>query len=236
MTERIDTVVFDLFGTLVNIFSRARYNAMVENMAVALNLPSASFRSAWHATSEHRVIGSWAPCEVAIERTLRHANLHCNHTAIASAVTSRYEFMREHLVPRTDVIPTITELKKLGYNVGLLSNCAPAVCDVWPETPLSQHIEHCTFSAATGLRKPDPTIFKHACDRLGATPERCLYVGDGDDHELEAAAQVGMFPVQVRVPSGEPEDAYRNYDITWHGVRIEWISQVPELLKECPVV
>jgi HAD superfamily hydrolase (TIGR01509 family) len=31
-------------------------------------------------------------------------------------------------------------------------------------------------SAVVGIRKPDPRIYRHACDLLGVAPEQCIYL------------------------------------------------------------
>ena len=39
-------------------------------------------------------------------------------------------------------------------------------------------------------------MFSMMTERLGVTAAECLYVGDGGSHELYAARQAGMKPVQ----------------------------------------
>lgn len=48
------------------------------------------------------------------------------------------------------------------------------------------------ISGAVGFAKPDPRIFRIACERAGTTPERCVYVGDSYDLDVVGAASAGM--------------------------------------------
>jgi len=80
------------------------------------------------------------------------------------------------------------------------------------------------------IRKPEPAIFRIMCERLGVEAGDCLYVGDGDDHELEGAREAGMHPVLIRVPD-EGDDCFRNTELEWSGPRISAIPEVLGLLE-----
>ena len=73
------------------------------------------------------------------------------------------------------------------------------------------------------MTKPDRRIYQMACERLGVSPEACLYVGDGGSKELTGASDSGMQAVLIRAP----------YD-TVNGNREEWpgerITGLPEVL------
>jgi putative hydrolase of the HAD superfamily len=38
--------------------------------------------------------------------------------------------------------------------------------------------EHVVESSKLGWRKPDPRIYRHACELIGVPPERCVYLDD----------------------------------------------------------
>jgi putative hydrolase of the HAD superfamily len=47
-------------------------------------------------------------------------------------------------------------------------------------------------SEEVGRAKPDPDIFRHACQMLGEPPENCLYVGDHAQIDFAGARQAGL--------------------------------------------
>lgn len=47
-------------------------------------------------------------------------------------------------------------------------------------------------SAEAGYRKPHPSLYRSAAERLGAAPERCLYVGDRVLEDVLGPKAVGM--------------------------------------------
>jgi putative hydrolase of the HAD superfamily len=59
--------------------------------------------------------------------------------------------------------------------------------------------EHVVESSKLGLRKPDPRIYRHACDLLGVSPERCVYLDDLGVN-LKPARAMGMHTIKVTDP------------------------------------
>ena len=59
--------------------------------------------------------------------------------------------------------------------------------------------EHVVESSKLGLRKPDPRIYRHACDLLGVQPEDCIYLDDLGIN-LKPARALGMRTIKVGDP------------------------------------
>ncbi|KAI8816964.1 HAD-like protein [Fimicolochytrium jonesii] len=53
-------------------------------------------------------------------------------------------------------------------------------------------------SSLVGMRKPDPEIFRYACDRMGVQPSEAIMLDDIGPN-LKAAKDVGMTPIRVYV-------------------------------------
>ena len=62
--------------------------------------------------------------------------------------------------------------------------------------------EHVVESSKLGLRKPDPRIYRHACDLLGVQPQECVYLDDLGIN-LKPARALGMRTIKV----GDPDIA-----------------------------
>jgi putative hydrolase of the HAD superfamily len=62
--------------------------------------------------------------------------------------------------------------------------------------------EHVVESSRLGMRKPDPRIYRHACDLLGVQPEECIYLDDLGIN-LKPARALGMRTIKV----GDPDAA-----------------------------
>jgi putative hydrolase of the HAD superfamily len=59
--------------------------------------------------------------------------------------------------------------------------------------------EHVVESSKLGMRKPDPRIYRHACELLGVPPERCVYLDDLGIN-LKPARALGMQTIKVVDP------------------------------------
>ena len=62
--------------------------------------------------------------------------------------------------------------------------------------------EHVVESSKLGVRKPDPRIYRHACDLMGVAPEDCVYLDDLGIN-LKPARALGMRTIKV----GDPDVA-----------------------------
>jgi putative hydrolase of the HAD superfamily len=62
--------------------------------------------------------------------------------------------------------------------------------------------EHVVESSKLGFRKPDPRIYRHACELIGVPPERCVYLDDLGIN-LKPAKALGMRTIKV----GDPDIA-----------------------------
>ncbi len=226
----IRAVAFDLFGTLVEVFSRGEYDRILNEMAGLLDVDEAAFRHWWMASARQRGDGTFRTGEDNIRWCLEQLGVTRSTAAVDAAAGLRIELCRRWLIPRQDVQPTLADLRDRGLRLALVSNCAPEVAVVWPETGMHTWFDTVILSCSVGLRKPDPAIYRLACQRLGVAPGECLYVGDGDDRELEGAADAGLRPVLIRVPHEDPDDAFRRHDPVWDGLRVAAIGEVPALL------
>jgi putative hydrolase of the HAD superfamily len=61
---------------------------------------------------------------------------------------------------------------------------------------IMQLFEHVVESSKLNLRKPDPRIYRHACELLGVAPEACVYLDDLGIN-LKPAKAMGMATVKV---------------------------------------
>jgi putative hydrolase of the HAD superfamily len=61
---------------------------------------------------------------------------------------------------------------------------------------IMQLFEHVVESSKLNMRKPDPRIYRHACDLLGVAPEACVYLDDLGIN-LKPARAMGMATIKV---------------------------------------
>jgi putative hydrolase of the HAD superfamily len=109
-------------------------------------------------------------------------------------------------------------LRERGLKLGLVSNAIdpPELLhrDL-ADLGVGDRLDVAVFSSEIGRRKPDPTIFRYALDRLGVEPERALMVGDKVAVDVAGAAALGMRTCQalwfVADEVEEPEPDFRAF-------------------------
>ena len=97
------------------------------------------------------------------------------------------------------VLPALEMLKRGGYLLGLITNGTHALQYRKLEmTGLSYVFDAVVVSGDAGVEKPDREIFLLACEKLGVSPEECVYVGDNRKNDVDGAADAGMKTVWLR--------------------------------------
>ena len=225
-----DAVIFDLFGTLVEVYSFRGYDQVLQQMAGIVGAPPVEFAQIWRDTLPMRATGMFESIAGNVEHICRVLNVRIERRAVKEACRVRDQHTVDSLEPRPDAVDVLTRLRGAGYKVGLISDCAPDVPAMWPRTPFKKLITRPIFSCSVGLKKPDPHIYLLACEKLKVEPGRCLYVGDGSSHELTGAQKVGMHPVLIRVRHEDAVDAYRPDGDAWDGPTVSSLTEVAEMV------
>jgi putative hydrolase of the HAD superfamily len=225
----IRAVIFDFFGTLVDDFVAAT-GQMTPDLATAVNAPHEQFIELWRKTTNLRIDGTFQSIEAAVEHVCAAIGVQPNTEQLAKAVEIRLNQIRRALKPKPDAVATLQTVKERGYKIGLLSNCSIEIPILWPESPFAQLVDSAVFSSREHLKKPDPHIFDLACKRLDETPRQCLYIADGENHELTVAQSIGLHPVLIRNSFASRRKELFREATEWQGLAILSLSEVLNVL------
>lgn len=113
---------------------------------------------------------------------------------LSSKLTRLWRDCDGRRVARPDVKPTVIELHKRGYVLGIIANTVTEteIPDWIVEDGLTGYFKDVVLSSKVGLRKPGPEIYWEAAKRIGTEPERCVYVGDNPFRDVEGARKAGL--------------------------------------------
>jgi putative hydrolase of the HAD superfamily len=135
---------------------------------------------------------------------------------LRQATDARLERIRRALMGvEAKNLALLKNLRDRGFKTALVSNADAADVYHWKETPLSSVFDTAIFSYDVGFLKPDPRIFQLALDRLGCTPDRSFFVGDGGHEELRGAKETGMSAI-----------------LTTEYITHAWPERIPALRKD----
>lgn len=111
----------------------------------------------------------------------------------------------EFWVPYPDTAETLKLLKDVP--VGIVSNMGFDIRPILDAHDLSEYVDEVVLSYEEGVIKPDPRIFKIACERLGVDPAETVMVGDSVEAD-GGATQIGCeFKSVEPLPTGDRPDA-----------------------------
>ncbi len=189
----IDVILFDLGSTLIyfdgylpDIMAHAYQELAASLLEGGFTINKDAFLSeflsrleAYHTERETELI------EYTTEQVLRIVLERQGQIGITS------EQMRPHLARmyavtqacwkvEHDTHATLQALQNAGYRMGIISNAG----DDWDVQVLIENarirsfFEYINTSAAAGIRKPHPKIFKMACDAMRIHPAQAVMVGD----------------------------------------------------------
>jgi putative hydrolase of the HAD superfamily len=228
---QLKAIIFDFYGTLVDDFGSSAGGKHADFFE-ALPVPSDSFRKLWRQTTEMRVIGAFQTVEESIQYVCDLLGAPLTAQQLSRAVAIRLELIRRTLTPRADALETLARLKNEGYKIGLLSNCSIEIPILLPETAFAGLLDAAIFSSRIGLKKPDPQIYRCVCERLEVEPEACLYIADGENHELAGAAKAGLHPVLVRSLARDNSGEILREAREWQGDSIGNLTEVLQRLRD----
>jgi putative hydrolase of the HAD superfamily len=94
-------------------------------------------------------------------------------------------------------LQTLIELRQRGYGLGLITNRenVERFHELLDLTQLRPYFDLLLASGEVGVSKPNPGIFHAALDRMGTTAGRSLYIGDNYWADVVGAQRAGLTPV-----------------------------------------
>jgi putative hydrolase of the HAD superfamily len=227
---KFQAVIFDLFGTIVDDFAPASAASNYAELPAALGVPCDLFMQYWRQITDRRSLGEFQTVDASIEYVCDIIGATVTDEQMTKAVETRLQLTRRALTPRPNALATLAQLRNNGFKTGLLSNCSIEIPIVWPETVFAELFDSTVFSSRERLKKPDPRIYHLACERLAVIPEHCLYIADGENHELAAAAKVGLHPVLLRNLSRDNSAELLREAREWQGSTVCTLLELLELV------
>lgn len=244
MNEAPQSIIFDLFGTLVDVDWKALPRRLVggRNRVVTVDGIDELLIEAKagltvevffdHLDTAGEIIAAWkggSDCEVSSGHRFRLAleragvgprrnglaiEMSLRHMRTLASVLRFPEARREALVGLSD-----------RYQLGLISNFdhGPTGRALLAMLGIDRLVESALISDEMGLRKPSTLLFAHACGLLGVAPERALYVGDSYDNDVVGATQAGLAAIWI------DESDHPSYPAL---ARIADVAQLPKYLDQ----
>lgn len=241
MARKFDLVLFDLGDTLMyfdgvylEILEQANQHLFQALVEAGYRLDPGEFIPAFrtHLQAYYRqrdVDFIEHTVESVLRATLTEAgypNIPPEH--VRAALGRMYAFTHSFWRREEDALPTLVELKRLGYRLGLISNAADAndVRDMIRQHELEPWLEQVLISAEVKQRKPHPAIYQQALYFFGVPAERAVMVGDKLNVDVVGAQNAGLTGIWIA------RRAHRTHENTIQAdATIETLAELPSLLE-----
>ena len=132
--------------------------------------------------------------------------------ALAQRCATAYNaYRKEYLKLWPGALELLAALRARGLKLGLITNgFAETHREKLAILELEDAFDEIFIADEVGMIKPDPRLFRLACERLDAEPECSAMVGDRYDRDIRGAHEVGLYTVWLNVrnesvPAGGPQ-------------------------------
>jgi putative hydrolase of the HAD superfamily len=96
-----------------------------------------------------------------------------------------------------DTVGALKNLKKRGYELGIVSNFDSRLFDVLRGLAIADLFDTITISSLAHAAKPAPKIFRLALDKHAMDPAEAVHVGDSRRDDVEGARKAGLQAVLI---------------------------------------
>jgi 2-haloacid dehalogenase len=192
MSERIETVVFDLGNVLIGWDPRRLYRQLIQDEAQMEWFLREVCSSEWNEEQDRG--RPWA------EGTALLRARFPEHAALIDAYHLRWP--ETLLGPIEGSVDLLAQLKARGVRLLALTNWSQETFPIARQLyPFLQWFEGIVVSGEERLVKPDPRIYQRLLQRYAVDPARTLYVDDSQ-RNVAAAQALGMHGWWFRDPDG----------------------------------
>ncbi len=213
----IDTIFIDLGDTFRVIREDRAYSYAAKKRIRDLLGVDAEPEAFYHEVIEPRYdrYREWAltyyceaPVKVLWTRWLAYDLPRKRVEAAADELTFAYRQTKGERVVTDGGIPTVKELYRRGYTLGIVSDLVGVKeVDEWLDRDqLRPYFKTVQQSSVCLIRKPHPAIYYYALAECGSEAKNTCYVGDNLNRDIVGAKAAGLgMTVAVRYPGRKPQ-------------------------------
>lgn len=106
-------------------------------------------------------------------------------------------FLMQDFTHHPGMLGLVVDVHAAGLRTAVVSNVVPEWIPAWRQAlPRPELFDEIVFSCEVGLRKPNPAIFRYACERLDVDPSEALLLDDFGPM-VDAARSIGVTGIHV---------------------------------------
>ena len=200
---QITTILFDLDGTLLpmdqDLFTKCYFKGLCKKMAPYGYAPEELVNAIWAGTKAMVTNDGSQTCEAAFWNRFAEIlgeSVRDKEPIFAEFYENEFQLVKDVCGYNPDVATLIAQLKAADYRIVLATN------PLFP--PIATHsrvrwagmntedFELITTYDNSSFCKPNPAYYREILNKIGATPEECLMVGNDVKEDMVAASKLGL--------------------------------------------
>ncbi|WLR47475.1 HAD family hydrolase [Halobacillus litoralis] len=135
-----------------------------------------------------------------------------------------HDSFKHYCIPFQGLKEVLLQLIANKYHLGLITNGNGRFqMDNIQALGIHSFFKTILISEIEGVKKPDPTIFERAMERMNQPPGACVYVGDHMENDVQAAVKMGMEAIWKKANKEEESTASHS---------ILHLTELPQLLQK----
>lgn len=242
----ITTILFDLGNTLIyfdgdwqEVMARAvqaLYQALLKQN---LDLPADEFQNtfweqlnSYYIQREHE-LKETTTSNLLAEHLASYGFSELKPEVLRKAIASLYAVTQQHWHPEKDTLAVLEQLASQGFRMALISNAGDDqdVQTLVDKARIRPYFELILSSAAAGIRKPDPEIFRGVLHQMKVRPDEAAMIGDTLNADILGAQRTGILDIWIsrRVNAANLRQEYASIQPSFE---IDTLSDLPGLLAE----
>tara|TARA_R110002072_G_scaffold251518_5_gene410416 strand:+ start:13267 stop:13887 length:621 start_codon:yes stop_codon:yes gene_type:complete len=193
--KRIDTIIFDFGGVLINIDYQATISAFRD-------LGIGNFEELYSQAEQSNLFNDLETGQISPSYFVNQLLDHLPKGTSANQVVHAWNTMIKN-VPNTS-IELLLKLKGRGYKLILLSNTNQLHIDVanveWLKTTsekMEELFDAVYYSHQIKMRKPSTEVFSYVCDLHTLDVQNTLFIDDSIQH-IEGAQKIGLQTIHLK--------------------------------------
>lgn len=187
MNHKIDTVIFDLDGTLLNTLT---------DLTNSVNYAMEQYHFPTHSEDAvRRMVGNGI--YVLLEQAIPDGRNFSEYDACVKTFQKHYEAHKKDFTrPFPGILELLKQLFENGYKLAVVSNKFDTAVKDLCQDFFSPYITTAIGESQSIAKKPAPDTVFAAMKELGSTPDTCIYVGDSDV-DIATAKNAGIPCISV---------------------------------------
>jgi len=213
LPKDIQGILFDLMDTLAYL-KPGIYDETQRHFASCLGVSAERFEWAWTNSRKDASTGIFKTTEARMSWVIRTLDVSVADETLRHMVEEEERMWRNNVQLYDETIPLLETLRSLGLHLAIITNGPVAMACLNQTLGLSSLVDVFVLSSEAGVLKPDPFIYTRALGMLKLHASQCVFVGDGNDHELDGARQVGLDTIKIK-QSRRPYKNLKNESLDW---------------------